>query len=162
MKCQRRIDLYVSGWTSLVFGSLVYRVLPTQPIETIDDYQMLILEFNLAKSFPKKSSVFPSSHLLLFIANCPEKEGQRRSGMMKSQSPSLPNFPTAARKHLKACSENAVRKGRSWFWRKMIRWFRKTRTLCSGRSGFRPLRINNRENRKKGSDSLSRLSVSVK
>lgn len=31
--------------------------------------------------------------------------------MMKSQSPSLPNFPTAARKHLKACSENAVRKG---------------------------------------------------
>lgn len=72
MKCQRRIDLYVSGpWFSVLWSIVFFQ---PQPIETIDDYQMLILEFNLAKSFPKKSSVFPSSHLLLFIANCPEKE----------------------------------------------------------------------------------------
>lgn len=90
MTCLRRIDFFLSGWTSLVFGSLVYRVLPTQSIETIDDLPDAHLRVQSSKVFSKDihRGISPSSHLLLFIANCPDKEGQRGqpSGMMKSQS----------------------------------------------------------------------------
>ena len=82
----------------MVFGSLVYRVLPTQPIETIDDLPDAHPRVQSSEVFSKDidRGISPSSHLLPFIANCPDKEGQRRqpSGMMKSQSifPSLPNL----------------------------------------------------------------------
>lgn len=83
------IDLYVSGWTSLV-----YRVLPTLSDDLPDAHPRVQSSEVFSKDIHR--GISPSSHLLLFIANCPDKEGPRRqpSGMMKSQSIflSLPNL----------------------------------------------------------------------
>lgn len=66
------IDLYVSGWTSLV-----YRVLPTLSDDLPDAHPRVQSSEVFYKDILvwEDRGISPRSHLLLFIANCLDKEG---------------------------------------------------------------------------------------